>query len=127
MIDAAPPPVAPAFVFVERADDRALLVMLGFFAFGSEADLRRLGTAAERAGVPSGPVEEADEPEHGVLFRPGVDRDAAIALYRRARDGEFGNLRVRPIVVRIEDAADGIDLDSEVKTFDSSEVGEPRP
>lgn len=126
MIHAAPPPEAPPFVQVETAGDRTPLAMLGFFAFGSEADLERLGNAARRAGLPANLVERRErESEWGVFFRPGADRAAATGLYRRARAGEFGTLRVRPIVILIEDLADGIDVASEVHTMDAADVGEP--
>ena len=103
------PPVLPSPIVVERVSDHAPLQMLGFVAFGSEQDLARLDAAATAAGLRNGRVDNADGTlETMVAYVPGTDRDAALRVFREARDGRFGRIRVEAMVVTVADAADGI-------------------
>jgi hypothetical protein len=125
MMDALPPQ-PPALIAVEAAGTRAPLFMLGFFAFGSAADLDRLHAATAGTGLASRRVPTNDASlEQGVLFPPGSDRAVALNLFRRARDGEFGQLRVEVVVVPAGAVADGIDLDSEVSVEAPGFIVEP--
>jgi hypothetical protein len=115
MIDAPLPPTPPVLIGVEAAKDGTPLVLLGFLAFGSKDDLERLRKSAAAVGLDSERIPtDGQLREAGVMFPPGTDRAAALGLYHRARDGEFGPLKVEVVVVAQSAARDGIDFDREV-------------
>jgi hypothetical protein len=126
MIDSAPPP-RPSFVIVESAEDRSPLLMLGFVAFGAAQDLERLDSAARERNLSSNRTAADDgSPEQMILFPAGSNRAHALAIYRDARSGRFGPLRVEVVIVPVAAAADGVDFDTEVTAEPPSFIVEPQ-
>jgi hypothetical protein len=111
---------------VMSVEDRTPLILLGLFAFGEESDLGRLDAAARLAGLPSRSVPDEDGSRHqAIFFPPGVDRSSALAIFRQAREGAFGLLRLEVIIVPVAAALDGVDFETEVSAEPPSFIAEP--
>ena len=97
-----PPPPQPDIpnIEVRAPDSGAPMLFLGFFAFGDQAAVDRLGAAAQAQGWRGGQVETTgDEKEYGVFFNSRTTREQAFAFVQRATDGEFGHLRIESVIV----------------------------
>ena len=114
MMDLPPPPPAIEEIIVQRVRDGEALILLGFVAFGADADVERLKVAAEAAALRGGRVPDDGEPETMVVFRPDDSRVTAMDLYHKALSGAFGKLRVEALSVSRADAADGVDAGKEI-------------
>jgi len=115
-------------VLLTRRADGETMWLLGFAAFGSDPDLRRLEAAAQALGAPSTRIH--DDPqgrlEVMVLF-PQTPREVALQLYHGALNGRYGRLAIEAAVMRRSDAADGIDTRREVRMVDPAMFAEDRP
>ncbi|MFZ5746085.1 MAG: hypothetical protein ACOY45_00340 [Pseudomonadota bacterium] len=115
------PPVTPQqdsqWVVMHRSSDNAEIYMLGFVAFGADADLKKLDDAAQAAGQSAGRVETkpGETLETMIVFRPGSNKAAQTKLYQDALAGKFGRIEVKVMVVSVADAADGIDPAEEIR------------
>ena len=116
----AAPPTSGEVVVTRRADGEQM-VLMGFSAFGSDADLGRL---AEAANAVSAPPRRIDHDPRGrrqlmvvFLFTP---RDAALGLVRDAIAGRYGQLEVEAMVVRMADVRGGLDLDGRLLVVDAA-------
>ena len=115
-----------SLIFTRRTRDQVPMIVLGFFAFGSEESVSRLGAAARARNLPAEEIEtRSDTVEWGVVFARGTDRSAALQTYREAQSGRFGPLRIEVVVIPIADALDGIDLNTETSSMPTSEITEP--
>jgi hypothetical protein len=100
--------------------------MLGFMAAGDELSLRALETAAALAQLNHGRAEnDRHEPEVMVVFQPGSSRASSLNLYREAKAGKFGVLRLEVTVVPASAVADGIDLARDVSVESPGYISEP--
>ena len=106
-------------VVVTRRRDNAPVWLMGFAAFGSDADLGRLEAATSAISARSRRV--TDDPrgrlEVMVLFA-SLPRERALRLYRDTLAGRYGRLAVEAVVITIADARDGIDVANEVRLVD---------
>ena len=125
---APPAPTAPSSpgIIVARAKDQTPLIMLGFMAVGDEASLRALETAATSAQLNHGRAEnDRHEREVMVVFQSGSSRSSSLKVYRDARAGKFGVLRLEVTVVPVSAASDGIDLGRDVSVESPGYISEP--
>ena len=98
---------SPSLIGVERAQDHAPLIMLGFMAVGDEPSLSALESAATFGGLKHGRTKnDRDETEVMVMFQPGSSRTSSLKLYRDARAGKFGGLRLEVTIVPVSAAVD---------------------
>lgn len=123
--DVQPARPAPVPVVVTRRTDNEPMWLLGFAAFGADADLSRLETAANAISAPNNRIP--DDPEGRlqvmVLFVSN-SREEAVRVYRDTIAGRYGRLQVEAVVVSAADARDGIDLDREVSAVDPTTLRE---
>ena len=113
-------------IFARSIEDERPMIVLGFFAFGSEESTRQLASAARAGDVPAEEVERSgDVVEWGVMFPRGTDKSAGLRLIRDARTGRFGPLRIDLVVVPIDQALDGIEFDRETLILPAAELTEP--
>jgi hypothetical protein len=95
IFDPPPPPPDIPNIEVSAPNSGAPMLWLGFFAFGDQAAVDRLATAAQALGFRGGQVETTgDEKEYGVFFNSRTTREQALAFAQRAMSGEFGRLRI---------------------------------
>ena len=79
--------------------------LLGFFTFGTEAQLIRLAAAVRTAGLMCEvPKEGTGAKQMLVLFGTSTTRDAAYAFYNRIAAGEFGTSQHRLLLVPAKEA-----------------------
>ena len=98
------PPQPPSWT-MQVAGNADAQLMLGFFTFGTEAQLTKVAGAVKAAGlVCEVQAEGAGAKQMLVLFGPGTTRDAAFAFYNRVAGGEFGTSNHRLILVPAKDA-----------------------
>jgi hypothetical protein len=117
---------SPSLIGVERAQDHAPLIMLGFMAVGDEPSLKALESAADLGGLKHGRTKNnRNETQLTVLFPPGSSRASSLNLYRAARAGKFGPLRLEVTIVPVSAAVDGIDLEK-VSIEPPGYIAEPR-
>lgn len=113
-------------IFARSIEDERPMIVLGFFAFGSEDSTRQLASAARAGDVRAEEVERSgDVVEWGVMFPRGTDKSAGLRLIRDARSGRFGPLRIDVVVVPIDQALDGIEFDHETLILPAAELTEP--
>ena len=125
MFDALPPE-PPPYIVARSTRDQTPQIVMGFFAFGAEADVLRLDAAARALDLPASRVDTLGEViEWGVLFPVGGDRAAALSILRDARAGRFGPLRIDVVIVPVADAADGIDFETEAQAVPPDRISEP--
>lgn len=124
MIDLPPyiPPAAVEEIIIYNNATNEPLIMVGFVAWGAPEDLEKLEVAAKAGGYPGGRIEQ-EEPETMVIFKQDALRGPSLTLYRDAVRGKYGKLRVELLIVRKEDAADGIDGE-ELRKLDPDQVRE---
>ena len=80
-------------------------LMLGFFTFGTEAQLTGLAAAVRAAGLMCEvPAEGSGAKQMLVLFGASTTRDAAYAFYNRVAGGEFGTSQHRLLLVPAKEA-----------------------
>ena len=95
----AVPPQPPSWTMTVAGNPDAQL-LLGFFTFGTEAQLTKVANAAKAAGLACEvPAEGAGAKQMLVLFGASTTRDAAFAFYNRVAGGEFGTSKHRLILV----------------------------
>ena len=98
------PPQPPSWT-MQVAGNADAQLMLGFFTFGTEAQLTKVAGAVKAAGLLCEvQAEGAGAKQMLVLFGPGTTRDAAFAFYNRVAGGEFGTSNHRLILVPAKDA-----------------------
>jgi hypothetical protein len=114
-------------IVVERAQDHAPLIMLGFLAVGGEASLKALQSAAISVDLENGRTSNnRNEIEVMVLFRPGSSRSSSLDLYHDAQAGKFGALRLEVILVPLPATGQGVDLDRDASAEPPSYISDPR-
>ena len=97
-------PAPPAWTLTVAGNPEAQLV-LGFFTFGTEAQLTKLAAAVRLAGlICEVPSEGMGAKQMLVLFGPGTTREAAFAFYNRVAGGEFGTSQHRLLLVPAKEA-----------------------
>ena len=97
-------PAPPAWT-IQVAGNAEEQLMLGFFTFGTEAQLTKLAAAVRSAGLMCEvPAEGAGAKQMLVLFGPGTTREAAYAFYNRVAGGEFGTSQHRLLLVPAKEA-----------------------
>ena len=97
-------PAPPAWT-IQVAGNPDAQLMLGFFTFGTEAQLTRLAAAVRTAGLMCEvPAEGAGAKQMLVLFGPGTTREAAYDFYNRVAGGEFGTSQHRLVLVPAKEA-----------------------
>ena len=118
---AQPAPPALGQVVVTRRADGEQMVLLGFSAFGSDADLGRLQEAANAVSAPPRRIEHdlQGRQQLMVLFLV-TPRDAALGLLRDAIAGRYGQLRMEAMVISVADARGGLDLDRQFRVVDAT-------
>jgi len=87
-------------------------VLLGFTAWGDEADLQRLARAAKSAGLAN---ERCDEDKRrGLMLSmlPGPRRGQRGKLYQDVKAGKFGQLEVEVALLGVSEMQRGEGLDS---------------
>jgi hypothetical protein len=100
----AQPPSPPSWTMQVAGNADAQLV-LGFFTFGTEAQLTKVAGAVRTAGlVCEVQAEGTGAKQMLVLFSSATTRDAAFAFYNRVAGGEFGTSNHRLILVPAKDA-----------------------
>lgn len=93
------PPQPPSWTMTVAGNPDAQTV-LGFFTFGTEAQLARVAGAVRAAGLLCEvQADGAGARQMLILFGRATTRDAAFALYNRVAGGEFGTTRHRLILV----------------------------
>lgn len=116
---------APRPVVITRQADNEQMWLLGFAAYGADADLGRLETAANAISAPNERIP--DDPEGRlqvmVLFVSN-SREEAMRLYRGTIAGRYGRLEVEAVVISVADARDGIDTEREVRAVDPATLRE---
>jgi hypothetical protein len=103
--DAPTQALAPPSWTMQVAGNPDAQLVLGFFTFGTDAQLAGVAGAVRGAGLAcevSGGVEGAKQML--VLFSAATTRDAAFAFYNRVAGGEFGTSDHRLILVPAKDA-----------------------
>ena len=98
-------PLAPPSWTMQVAGNAEPQLVLGFFTFGTEAQLAKVAGAVRTAGL----VCEVQADGSGarqmlVLFGSSTTRDAAFAFYNRVAGGEFGTSKHRLILVPAKEA-----------------------
>lgn len=125
MIADLPPYVATVpveeIVIYNKASNQPLM-FVGFVAWGAPEDLAKLEVAAKASGFPASRLDQA-EPESMVIYRPDSTRASAMKLFHDAVAGRYGTLRVELLVVRPEDAVDGV-TSEELRKIDPDQVRE---
>jgi hypothetical protein len=106
-------------VVLPRRSDNEPMWLMGFAAFGADADLRRLEEAAAAANAAHNRIDDDQRGrlEVMVLFRDTTSADA-LRLYRDAIAGRYGRLEVEAVVTSVADARDGVDTEREVEIVD---------
>lgn len=103
--DAPTQALAPPSWTMTVAGNPDAQVLLGFFTFGTEAQLTRLAAAVRAVGlVCEVPVEGSGAKQMLVLFSASTTRDAAFAFYNRVAGGEFGTSQHRLLLVPAKEA-----------------------
>ena len=98
-------PLAPPSWTMQVAGNADAQLVLGFFTFGTDAQLTKVAGAVRGAGL----VCEVSAGTEGakqmlVLFGSSTTREAAFAFYNRVAGGEFGTSNHRLILVPAKDA-----------------------
>jgi hypothetical protein len=97
-------PQPPSWTMTVAGNPDAQL-LLGFFTFGTEAQLAKVASAAKAAGLLCEvQAEGAGARQMLVLFGASTTRDAAFAFYNRVAGGEFGTSQHRLILVPAKEA-----------------------
>jgi hypothetical protein len=100
----AVPPQPPSWTMTVAGNPDAQL-LLGFFTFGTEAQLTKVASAVRAAGLLCEvQAEGAGARQMLVLFGRSTTRDAAFAFYNRVACGEFGTTNHRLILVPAKEA-----------------------
>ena len=98
------PPQPPSWTMTVAGKPDAQL-MLGFFTFGTEAQLTKVAGAAKATGLLCEvQAEGAGARQMLVLFGRSTTREAAFAFYNRVSGGEFGTSNHRLILVPAKEA-----------------------
>ena len=93
------PPQPPSWTMTVAGNPEAQTV-LGFFTFGTEAQLTRVAGAAKAAGLLCEvQADGAGARQMLILFGRSTTRDAAFAFYNRVAGGEFGTSNHRLLLV----------------------------
>ncbi len=100
------PPAAPVFtadgnrVLVRLKADKSQAALAGLVVSGSEADLVRFETAASQHGVDARRMTENGKTETiASLLKPQIKLADASDLYRHARDGKFGKVKLEVLLL----------------------------
>ena len=97
-------PAPPAWTMTVAGNPEAQLV-LGFFTFGTEAQLEKLAGAVRAAGLLCEvQADGAGARQMLVLFGSATTREAAYAFYNRVAGGEFGTSQHRLLLVPAKEA-----------------------
>ena len=97
-------PQPPAWTMTVAGNPDAQL-MLGFFTFGTEAQLTKGAGAAKAAGLLCEvQAEGSGDKQMLVMFGSGTAREAAFAFYKRVAGGEFGTSNHRLLLVPAKEA-----------------------
>ena len=97
-------PQPPSWTMTVAGNPDAQL-MLGFFTYGTEAQLTKVANAARTAGLLCEvSAEGAGAKQMLVLFGRSTTRDAAFAFYNRVAGGEFGTSQHRLLLVPAKEA-----------------------
>lgn len=119
-------PTGPKLVIVERAADRQPLIMAGFVVSGEAVAMAAVEGAAAKAGLPTDrKADDGGVPETFVAFPPGTDREAALTLYRTARAGGYGKLKVSVGIVPVAAVTKGADIVDKLAIADPAVVAGP--
>ena len=100
----AQPPQPPAWTLTVSGNSEPQVV-LGFFTFGTQAQLAKLAAAVRTAGLMCEvPTEGIGAKQMLVLFGAATTREAAYAFYNRVAGGEFGTSQHRLLLVPAKEA-----------------------
>ena len=98
--DAPTQTLAPPSWTMQVAGNAEPQLMLGFFTFGTEAQLTQVAGSVKAAGLACEvQASGAGAKQMLVLFNVATTRDAAFAFYNRVAGGEFGTSKHRLILV----------------------------
>ena len=115
-------------VTASYASDGSTALILALRAYGSEASLAAFEKAAEAADLfPDRSTSRDGEPMVLLTFMPSEDGADFWPVYRKAKAGKFGALRLELVAAPMSEVAGGgVDPMSVAKALSSSAIVEPR-